>query len=325
MITKGLLTAIALAMAGAACAGPASAADDYPNRAIKVLVPYAAGGSSDTGSRLIQEPMSKHLGQQLFIENRGGAGGLIATEQYLKEPADGYTILLGAIGPFAVIPGGKKVSYDVEKDFIPLGFVWNSAQVLAIHPRVPAKTLQEFIDYAKKNPGKVSIGSSGFGSISHLTIELFKREAGIDIIHVPFRSTGASLPGLLSGSVDAMVGDAVVVAPQVEAGMIKGLAVASPERSIALPDVPTMKESGLPGAIAESWFGFVVHAKTPAPIVEKLRNAMLAAQKDPAYQEAVRKQKANGGDPGWQAYAETIKRDADKWRKVIKDANIQID
>jgi tripartite-type tricarboxylate transporter receptor subunit TctC len=276
MFAKALLAVAALTVAG-----PAFAADDYPNRAIKVLVPYAAGGSSDTGSRLIQEAMSKALGQPLIIENRGGAGGLIATEQYMKEPADGYTILLGAIGPFAVIPGGKKVSYDVEKDFAPLGFVWNSAQVLAVHPRVPAKTLPEFIDYAKKNPGKVSIGSSGFGSISHLTIELFKREAGIDIIHVPFRSTGASLPGLLSGSVDAMVGDAVVVAPQVESGMIKALAVASPERSIALPDTPTMKESGLPGAIAESWFGFVVHAKTPAPIIEKLRSAMLAHRRIP--------------------------------------------
>jgi tripartite-type tricarboxylate transporter receptor subunit TctC len=319
-LTTGLLAA-ALSLAAHA----AIAADDYPNRAIRVLVPYAAGGSSDTGARLIQEPMSKRLGQTLVVDNRGGAGGLIGTEQYLKEAADGYTILLGAIGPFAVIPGGKKVSYDVEKDFTPLGFVWNSAQVLAVHPRVPAKTLAEFIDYARKNPGKVSIGSSGFGSISHLTIELFKREAGIDIIHVPFRSTGASLPGLLSGSVDAMVGDAVVVAPQIEAGMIKALAVASPERSIALPDTPTMKESGLPGAIAESWFGFVVHSKTPAPIVEKLRSAMLAAQKDPAYLEAVRKQKANGGAPGWQPYAETIKRDADKWKRVMKEANITID
>lgn len=320
LLTKGLGAALGLAIASQA----AMAADDYPSRAIRVLVPYAAGGSSDTGARLIQEPMSKQLGQSLVIDNRGGAGGLIATEAYMKEPADGYTILLGAIGPFAVIPGGKKVSYDVEKDFAPLGFVWNSAQVLALHPRVPAKTLAEFIDYAKKNPGKVSIGSSGFGSISHLTIELFKREAGIDIIHVPFRSTGASLPGLLSGSVDAMVGDAVVVAPQVESGMIKALAVASPERSIALPDTPTMKESGLPGAIAESWFGFVVHAKTPQPIIDKLRTAMHAAQLDPVYQDAVKKQKANGGDPGWKPYAETIKRDAEKWRKVIKDANIQI-
>jgi putative tricarboxylic transport membrane protein len=300
-------------------------ADDYPSRPVRILVPYAAGGPSDTGARLVAEPLARQLGTSVFVENRGGAGGLVGTEAFLRDPPDGYTILLGAIGPFAVMPAGKKVAYDVEKDFIPLGCIWFSAQVLVANPKLPAKSLGEFIAYAKANPGKVTIGSAGVGAVSHLTIELFRREAGIDITHVPFRSTGASLPNVVGGQIDAIVGDASVLAPQVEGGTLNAMAVASAARAIALPDVPTMREAGLPGVISESWFGLVLATGTPAPIVARLTGALAAAQKDPAYLESLRRQKASAGEGGAESFGALIRRDAEKWRTVIKAAGITFD
>jgi putative tricarboxylic transport membrane protein len=300
-------------------------ADDFPSRPVRILVPYAAGGPSDTGARLVAEPLSRQLGTSVFVENRGGAGGLVATEAFLRDPPDGYTILLGAIGPFAVMPAGKKVGYDIDKDFIPLGCIWLSAQVLVANPKLPAKSLRDFVTYAKANPGKVTIGSAGVGAVSHLTIELFKREAGIDITHVPFRSTGASLPNVVGGQIDAIVGDASVLAPQVEGGTLNALAVASSARAIALPSVPTMSEAGLPGVVSESWFGLVLATGTPAPIVARLQAALLAAQKDPAYLESLRKQKVGVGEPGPESFARLMRRDADKWRAVIQSAGITFD
>ncbi|HTK12422.1 MAG TPA: tripartite tricarboxylate transporter substrate binding protein [Xanthobacteraceae bacterium] len=302
---------------------PAHAADTFPSHTIRILVPYAAGGPSDTAARLVADPLGKQLGTTVYVDNRGGAGGLIGTEQFLKDEPDGYTILLGAIGPFAVIPAGKQVSYDVGRDFIPLGCIWFAGQAIVASPKMPAKTIGEFIAYAKANPGKVTIGSAGIGSMSHLTIELFKREAGIDIIHVPFRSTGASLPNVLGGQVDAIVGDASVLASQVSAGKLRALAVASSERTLALPDVPTLRESGLPKAVADSWFGLVVSSKTPAPVVKKLQDALAKAQRDPAYVQALAKQKASAGALGPEAFAKLIHDDAQKWRPVIQNAGLK--
>jgi tripartite-type tricarboxylate transporter receptor subunit TctC len=299
--------------------------DDYPSHPVRIIVPYAAGGPSDTAARLVAEPLGKQLGTSVVIENRGGAGGLIATEAYLKDDADGYTILLGAIGPFAVIPAGKKVSYDVEKDFIPLGCIWFSGQALVTSPQMPAKNLAEFIAYAKANPGKVTIGSAGNGSMSHLTIELFKREAGIDIIHVPFRSTGASLPNAMGGQIDAIVGDASVLAAQIDGGLLKGMAVASQERAIALPNVPTMHESGLPGAVADSWFGLVVSAKMAPALVKKLQTALANAQRDPAYVQSLARQKASAGNLGPENFATLIRTDMKKWKPVIQDAGLKFE
>jgi len=270
----------ALAVSVAACA---AGAEEYPARPLRIIVPYAAGGPSDTAARLVSEPLSRQLGVSVVVENRGGAGGLVATEAYTREQPDGYTILLGAIGPFAVIPAGKHVSYDVEKDFVPLGCIWFSGQALVVNAKLPVKTLGDFIAYAKANPGKVTVGSAGIGAVSHLTLELLKREAGIDLVHVPFRSSGAALPNIIGGQVDGTIGDASVLAPQVDSGALRALAVASSTRAPALPAVPTMKEEGLPGVIAESWFGLVVSSQTPPAIVERLQAALAAAQKNYAY------------------------------------------
>ena len=315
----GLLTAMALAIATTA------AAQDYPSRPVRIVVPYAAGGPSDTGTRLAAEPLGRELGRPIVIENRGGGGGLNATEAYVKSEHDGYTILVGAIGPLTIIPALKPVSYDPEKDFAPLGTVWRSAQVLAVRPSLAVKTMAEFVAYAKANPGKVTVGSAGVGAVTHLAIEVLKREASLDLIHVPFRSTSESLPALIGGQIDALFGDGPIIAPQVQSGHIVALAVASPKRALALPEVPTMAEAGHAGVELESWFGLVVSSKTPPAITKRLQDALAAAQRDPAYQASLAKQGASAGELGPDSFAKLIRKDAAKWRAIIKAAGIKVE
>jgi tripartite-type tricarboxylate transporter receptor subunit TctC len=302
-----------------------TSADDFPTRPVRVVVPYAAGGPSDTGARMMAEPLSRQLGQPVVIENQGGGGGLNATESYAKYPPDGHTILLGAIGPLTIIPAAEKVNYDPTQDFAPLGLVWTSPLTLAVSPTLKMKTLKDFIAFAKANPGKVTIGSAGIGSVTHLAIELFKHEARIDLNHIPFRSTSESLPALMGGQIDALFGDTPTIASQINAGQITGIAVAAKKREDAIPNVPTMAESGQPNVEAASWFGFVVSSKTSPAIIKRLRDAMSAAQNDQDYVAKLAKLGARFGEPGPDAYANLIKSDAVKWKAVIDEAHIRLD
>ena len=315
----------ALLVAALAVAGAAQADDDFPSRPLRVIVPYAAGGPSDTGARLAAEALGRVLNQRVVVENRGGGGGLNATEAYLALAPDGYTILVGAIGPFTIIPAAKHVSYDVAKDFIPLGTVWRSAQLLAVRKTLGVATVADFVAYAKAHPGKVTVGSAGVGAVTHLAIELLKREAGVDVIHVPFRSTGQTWPALMGGQIDALFGDAPILAPQVHGGNIAALAVAAPTRAPALPEVPTMGEAGFPGVIAESWYGFVVSARTPPAIVKRLQAALAAAQADPVYRESLARQGASAGELGPEPFARLIKTDAAKWHAIVTAAGIRLE
>ena len=316
--------ATALLIAALAVAG-AARADEFPSRPLRVIVPYAAGGPSDTGARLAAAALGRVLDAPVIVENRGGGGGLNATEAYLGLAPDGYTILVGAIGPFTIIPAAKHVTYDVAKDFIPLGTVWRSAQLLAVRKTLGVRTVADFVAYAKAHPGKVTIGSAGVGAVTHLAIELLKREAHVDVIHVPFRSTGETLPALMGGQIDALFGDAPILAPQVHAGNVAALAVAAPTRAPALPEVPTMGEAGFPGVIAESWYGFVVAARTPPAIVKRLQEALAAAQADPAYRESLARQGASAGDLGPEPFATLIRTDAAKWRAIVTAAGIKLE
>jgi tripartite-type tricarboxylate transporter receptor subunit TctC len=317
---KSLLTAVTFAITTSSLS-----AQDFPSRPVRISVPYAAGGPSDTGVRLIQDALGRQLGQPIVIENRGGGGGLNATEQYLKGEPDAHNLVLGAIGPFTIIPAIKPVSYNVEKDFVALGTVWRSAQVLAVRPTLGVKTMEEFVAYAKANPNKVTIGSAGIGAVTHLAIELLKREAKVDVIHVPFRSTSESMPQLIGGQIDALFGDGPIIAPQVRSGHIVAIAAAAPKRVVALPDTPTMTEAGYPGIDAESWFGLNVSSKVPAAHIAKLQDAMFKAQQDPAYQASLAKQGASGGDPGHESYAALVKKDVAKWKAVISAAGIKVE
>jgi tripartite-type tricarboxylate transporter receptor subunit TctC len=313
---------ITLAFALAAMAAAFNVQAQYPDKPVRMLVPYPPGGTADLLGRLAAQKLTDAWGKSVVIENRGGAGGLTATEAYFKAEQDGHTLVVGAIGPLTIIPALKPVPYDVEKDVVPLTTVWRSAQVLAVRPTLGVKTVAEFVAYAKANPGKVTIGSAGVGAVTHLAIEVLKRESGVDVIHVPFRSTSENLPQVIGGQIDAIFGDGPTIAPQVNAGQIVALAVAGPKRALSLPNVPTMAEAGFPGVEAESWFGLAVSAKVPAPIINRLKDALAAAQKDPAYLEGLAKQGASAGDPGPEAYADLIRNDARKWGTIIKAAGI---
>jgi len=317
-LARASLGALAvLATAGSACAG------DYPSRAIRVIVPSGAGGAADIGARLAAEALGRVLRTSVVVENR--RNGLSAIDVYLAGEPDGYTILVGAAGLFTITPAAKQVPYDVERDFIPLGTIWRSSHMLAARPSLGVRTLAEFIAAAKARPAAISIGSTGVGTPSHLAIELLKREAGIDVIHVPFRGSGESLPALVSGQIDALIGDVQVVAPQITAGTSRGIAVAATHRAPSLPDVPTMGEAGLPGVIAETWFGYVVSAKTPPAIVRRLQVALAATHDDPAYRESLARQGVSAGEAGPAPFARLISADTAKWRAIVTAAGIRLD
>ena len=306
-------------------AAPAVAQEpDFPSRPVRILVPYSAGGTSDTAARLVSDPLSRHLGQAVVIENRGGAGGLTGTEAYFATPADGYTLLVGGAGPFAIIPPTKKVSYSVKQDVLPLGTIWRSPQLLAVNPKLGLQTMADFIARARSNPGKVLVGSAGVGALTHLSIELLKREANIDVTHVPYSSTGGTLPALIGGHIDAAFGDVSVLASYVHAGNITALAIAAPERSPLLPNLVTMSEAGLPGIQAENWFGLVVNSRAPAPVVARLRAAMLATQNDPAYRESLGKQGASSGEPGFESFDKLIHAEIARWKPIVTAPGFQV-
>jgi tripartite-type tricarboxylate transporter receptor subunit TctC len=303
----------------------ASAAQDFPSRAVRILVPYSAGGTSDTASRLVAEPLSRQLVQPVYIENRGGAGGLSATEAFFNIPADGYTLLLAGAGPFAIIPPTRPVSYSVERDVLPLGTIWRSPQLFAVSPRLGVTTMAEFVARARANPGTLTVGSAGVGALTHLSLELLKREARLDLIHVPFRSAGGTLPALLGDQINATFSDVSLLKSYVQAGKVAPLAIASPQRSPLLPELVTMAEVGLPGIEAENWYGLVVSARTPSAIVARLRAALLATHDDPAYRESLVKQGTSAGEPGAESFDKLIRQEVARWKPIVTAPGFKIE
>jgi tripartite-type tricarboxylate transporter receptor subunit TctC len=303
----------------------ASAAQDFPSRAVRILVPYSAGGTSDTASRLVAEPLSRQLVQPVYIENRGGAGGLSATEAFFNIPADGYTLLLAGAGPFAIIPPTRPVSYSVERDVLPLGTIWRSPQLFAVSPRLGVTTMAEFVARARANPGTLTVGSAGVGALTHLSLELLKREARLDLIHVPFRSAGGTLPALLGDQINATFSDVSLLKSYVQAGKVTPLAIASPQRSPLLPELVTMAEVGLPGIEAENWYGLVVSARTPSAIVARLRAALLATHDDPAYRESLVKQGTSAGEPGAESFDKLIRQEVARWKPIVTAPGFKIE
>lgn len=310
----------ALAVLGA---GASALADDFPSQPIRLVVPFSAGGPTDVAARLISEPLRKQLGgQTIVIENRPGASGVPGTEQVATGPHDGYSLVVGGIAPIVLVPVVRQVRYDVDKDFVPLGLIWRSPQVLAVRPNLDVKTVAELIAYAKANPGKANFGSAGIGTVTHLAGELFKREAGIDLVHIPYRSTSNSLNDLMGGQIDMIFGDTAILAPQIQAGSIKVLAINSAERSPVIPDVPTMKEVGLPNMQTEVWFGLFAPARTPPAALEKLKKAVRDAQMDPEYRAALAKHGTVINDVGSEGLARFVAGEKDRWTPVLKATGI---
>ena len=234
----------------------------------------------------------------------------------LGEP-DGYTLLLGGIAALVLIPPVQKVRYDVEKDFAPLGLIWRSPQVFAVSTKLGVNTVAEFVAYAKANPGKVTIGSAGTGTVTHLAGELLKRESGIELLHVPYRSTANSLTDLVGGHIDAIFGDVAILQPHVQSGAIRALAITSPERSSLLPDLATMAEVGFPRVRTEVWYGLLAPARTPAPVLAKLKAAVAAAQTDPAFREGLSKFGISPAPPGSDSFAKFIRDEVERWTPIV--------
>jgi tripartite-type tricarboxylate transporter receptor subunit TctC len=321
---RASIFALILAVAGPSAASGARA-DDYPSHPIKLVVPYAPGGGANAVARIVAKHVSETIGQPIVIENRGGAGSIIGTEDVHKAEPDGYTLLLGQSGPISINPAVyKELPYDPEKDFAPITMTTAYPYVLVVNAKLPVKTLQDFVAMVKAKPGEFNYGTTGVGAANHLVTELFSSRAGLKMIHVPYRGTALAVADLLAGQVTMVFADPVSALPHMQAGTLRALAVSSKERSSVAPDVPTIAESGYPGFDAIAWHGILAPANTPPPIVAKLHDQIVAALNDPATKALLEAQAmATVGDTP-QDFAAFIKKDIGVWKEVATQANVSV-
>lgn len=301
-------------------------AQAYPNKPVKVVVPFPAGGTTDILARLVSQKLTERLGQQFVVDNRAGAGGNIGTEYTAKSDPDGYTIMMGTIGTHSInISLYSKLGYDPVKDFAPLSLVAMVANVLVVHPSVPAKNVQEFLALAKAQPGKLNFGTPGNGTSGHLSTELLKTMSGTDMIHVPYRGSGPMLTDLLGGNVQFTIDNLPSSLPHIRSGALRALGVTTPQRWPSTPEIPTIAEQGLPDYSATAWFAMYAPAKTPPAIVAKLNEEIDAILKTPDMKAQFDQQGAQpvGGKP--QVLADLMKSEIDKWAKAVKASGAKID
>jgi tripartite-type tricarboxylate transporter receptor subunit TctC len=313
-----------LALISALLAGTALA-DDYPSRPIRLIVPFAAGGAADSVARIVGKRVGDALGQTVVVEDRGGGGGIIATEIVKNSAPDGYTLLLGQSGPISINPGiYPKLSYDPEKDFAPISMTTSYPYVLVVNPSLGVTTVAELVALAKSKPGQLNYGTAGVGASNHLATELFDSKAGIKMTHIPYRGTSLAVADLISGQVQVVFADPVSALSQVRAGTLTALAVTSKERSPVAPDLPTIAESGYPGFDAIAWHGIMAPAGTPQPIVDRLNAEILKALKDPETVKLIEQQAIQvvGNSP--QAFADFIKQDIVLWKDVAHEAKVEV-
>ena len=304
-----------------ALASPAAHAQAFPAKAITIVVPFSAGGTTDILARVIGQYMSSDLGQPVIIDNRAGAGGNIGTQLVARAAPDGYTILMGTVGTHAINQSlYPKLPFDPIKDFAPLTRVALVPNLLVANPTQPFKTVKELMAYTKANPGKVTFGSSGNGTSMHVSGELFKQMAGVDIQHVAYKGSAPAVNDLLGNHIAIMFDNMPSAIGHVKAGKLRPLAVTTAKRSPALPDVPTIAEAGVPGYEATSWFGLLAPAKTPAPVVAKLNAAILKALADPDVKKKLQEQGAEplGETPA--QFAAFIDSETVKWGKIVKQS-----
>ena len=313
----GLVLALAAALA---------AAQTYPTKPIRLVVPFPPGGATDILARDVAQKLTEAWGQSVIVDNRPGAGGNIGSELVAKSSPDGYTLEMGTVGTHAINASlYAKMPYDHVRDFTPVILVAGVPNVLVVNPALPANSVAELIAYAKANPGKLNFASSGNGTSIHLSGELFKVMAGVQITHIPYKGSAPALQDLLGGQVQMMFDNLPPSLPQIKAGKLRALGVTTLTRAPALPDVPTLSESGLPGFEASSWFGILAPAGTPAPIVAKLNAEIAKWLATPEAKEKLAKQGANaaGGTPD--DFAKHIAAETAKWAKVVKDSGAKID
>jgi tripartite-type tricarboxylate transporter receptor subunit TctC len=302
-------------------AAPAMAA--FPERAVRIIVPFPAGGSNDVIARILGQRLSEIWGQPVVVENRAGAGGNVGAEGVARASADGYTLLLAAPGPLAINPSlFQRMNFDPLKDFAPVALAASVPIVLAVNPQVRATSVAELIALAKAEPGKLHFGSSGAGSTNHLAGELFKTLAGINIVHVPYRGAAPAMNDLVAGHIPFMFDNMPAVRPQVEGGRIRALAVAGANRSPLYPDLPTMAEAGVPGFEASAWFGLVAPAGTPAEVMKVLIDTTAAVLKEPGIVARFAELGAEPGTVSGAAFGAFLKAESEKWSGIVRAAGI---
>jgi len=302
----------------------AAHAQTFPDRPIKLVVAFPAGGTTDIVGRIIAEHASRRLGQQIIVENRPGAGGNIGTEAVKRAAADGYTLSLCTIGTCAINSSiYAKTGYDVAKDFVPVILIGGVTNVLVVNPQVPARTVKELVALARAKPGALTYGSSGFGGSPHLAGELLKSIAKIEITHVPYKGSAPTIVDLRGGQLDLFFDNTPSILPHVKAGALRALATTGAKRSKSLPDVPTMEEAGFPGFVIEPWWGILAPAKTPPAVVSRLNQIIGEVLEDPTVLKRFEKIDLAvwGGTP--QRMAGQIRSETEKWGKLVRERNIK--
>ncbi|WP_233236607.1 tripartite tricarboxylate transporter substrate binding protein [Bordetella sp. LUAb4] len=318
------LPGLALCAVGLLGAGHAQAA--YPDRPVRVIVPFAAGGGADIVARLVFKGVSEQLGKAFIIDNRGGAGGIIGTDAVAKADADGYTLLLGQSGPNAINPSVySKLPYDARKDFAPVTQLTRYPYVIAARKTLPVDNLKELIALAKRQPGTLTVSTAGQGSSAHLAIELFMRQAGISINAVPYKGAGPALLDVVGGVVDLTFGDAASASKQAQAKNVKALAVTGAKRSPLIPDVPTVAEAGVPGYEASAWHAVLAPRGTPEAIVHTLQEAIAKVLADPALKARLAEDGIETVGSSPEEFNRALQAEIEKWHQVVVEANIKLE
>ena len=317
MKKRSFLVAGALALAGAA-----AVAQTYPNKPIRLVVPFPAGGATDIFARAVSQKLGEKLATNIVVDNKPGAGGTIGSDLVAKAPADGYTLLLATSSTHSIAPSfGNKLPYDAVADFTPVSHVGNAPSIMVVPNTSPAKTVKEWVDYAKKNPGKLNYASSGNGTIVHLTSEYFKAQTDLFLVHIPYRGTALAIPDLVSGKVDVLFDSLPSGLPHVKEGRLRALGITSLKRSPLLPDLPAISET-VPGYESVTWFGLYGPKGLPADIVARLSNGINQALQEADVKERLARLGIDpvGGTP--QQFATMADADRAKWRKIIIDRKI---
>ena len=301
-------------------------AQAYPTKPVTIIVPWPPGGPSDIAARPMAKALTDEMKQTFIIDNRGGAGGNIGTAMVAKAAPDGYTLLITSSAPIVINPSlYKQMPFDPQKDLAPITNLLRVPLILAVHPSVPAKNLQELIAYVNSQKGKVQYASAGNGTPQHLTGELFKATAKLDMIHVPYKGSAPAITDLIGGHVPIMFDSAIAILPHIKGGKVKAIAITSAKRSSILPDVPTFGEAGMKGFESYAWYGFFAPAKTPKEIVAKLNADALKAMKQPEWQKVLADTGSENVGESPEQFATFIKAEATKWAKVVKDSGATID
>jgi len=316
------------ALGGAAAFGPgvAGAQPAYPVKPVRLICPSVPGGTTDLVARLVAQKLSEDWKQQVIVDNRGGAGGIIGTEAAARSAPDGYTMVLGTMSNLAVNPAfSRHVPYDPVKDFAPISNVVSAPQLLVVHPSLPVKSVQDVIALAKAKRGQLSYSSSGVGSTPHIAFELFKLSAGIDVLGIQYKASGPAIVDLVGGQVQMMMTGVLALMPHIKSGKLKALAITSPKRSTVMPELPTMAESGVPGFDVQVWFGVLMPAGSPRPAIMAVNERINRMLGQPDMRQRLVEQGADpaGGTP--EEFATLIKSDLARWIKVVKATGVASD